>query len=939
MMQILQQPAFIILSQPSSIDIWSDQKLKYELEEGDISKKLEALENMIFSVANGQMLSKDLLIYVIRFLIPVQDKKLKKMLLLFWELIPKYQSDGKMITEMILVCDAYRKDLQHPNEYIRGSILRFLCKLKEHQILEPIMPAIRSCLEHKSAYVRRNAVLSIFTIYKNFDYLIPDAPALIENFLEIETDSSCKRNAYMMLIQADQQERAINYLKNKAASVLSYGDVLQLAIIELIYNYSVQSHEKNIYLKYLYELLTADSRAVQFAAANTLLSLSDSPTAFEFASKCYVNLILKESDNNVRLIVLDRISYIHSLKKYDWTLYDVSLDLLCVLSAGAADSIIDLELARRILRLVTSLLSPDHTEPAVNFFRKEILRIQKLISPSFDSKKLSGANKDIVAYNRLLIKSIKTLCDRHQHIPTLILPFLLNGLISAHALVSCEILDLVRSIVCSRPETRACIFQSLLSVISLLNDSNAFRSALWILASSISTVDQIEKLISTLSSLIDTNSSVTGVKSQTEQKNTDILIAPDGSYLTQPSYISTQKSTAVETFVLNSFISDGCTYICSSLATILLKLVSIYKNMCPNNSEVANLITAKCLNILIKIIQLYTEKYDNKNDNIDIQRIFCVINLLTKGLNSEILKTFLDTCDTSFYDYINFAKEKNEEVLEICTLNEPPKNIEWGVSFSSIIVSIQEKKKENIFNKSLLAATGKLEQPIENISDKIIPLTGLSDPIYAESYIKISNFDIYFDMLIVNQTNDYLENIVLELRTQGECSILNKTPPLVLSKLKFGNIQTCLRVASSDSNIIFGTITYNTGATQRDTISVVLDEIRLDLIEYIQDWKCLPDDFHKMWMDFEWENKVSVSVKLTDFKELITAVIDKTHMILVSQDDYQSDCKFMVVNLYCKNRFGDEALANLSLEKQNDPSGVVGQVRIRAKTQSMAINI
>ncbi len=32
--------------------------------------------------------------------------------------------------EMILVCDAYRKDLQHPNEFIRGSTLRFLCKLK-----------------------------------------------------------------------------------------------------------------------------------------------------------------------------------------------------------------------------------------------------------------------------------------------------------------------------------------------------------------------------------------------------------------------------------------------------------------------------------------------------------------------------------------------------------------------------------------------------------------------------------------------------------------------------------------------------------------------------------------------------------------------------------------------------------------------------------------
>lgn len=58
------------------------------------------------------------------------------------------------------------QDLQHPNEFIRGSTLRFLCKLKESELLEPLMPAIRACLEHRHSYVRRNAVLAIYTIYR-----------------------------------------------------------------------------------------------------------------------------------------------------------------------------------------------------------------------------------------------------------------------------------------------------------------------------------------------------------------------------------------------------------------------------------------------------------------------------------------------------------------------------------------------------------------------------------------------------------------------------------------------------------------------------------------------------------------------------------------------------------------------------------------------------
>ena len=60
---------------------------------------------------------------------------IKKLLLIFWEIVPKTEPDGRLKHEMILVCDAYRKDLQHPNEFIRGATLRFLCKLKEPELL------------------------------------------------------------------------------------------------------------------------------------------------------------------------------------------------------------------------------------------------------------------------------------------------------------------------------------------------------------------------------------------------------------------------------------------------------------------------------------------------------------------------------------------------------------------------------------------------------------------------------------------------------------------------------------------------------------------------------------------------------------------------------------------------------------------------------------
>ena len=47
-------------------------------------------------------------------------------------------------------------------------------------------------------------------------------------------------------------------------------------------------------------------------------------------------------------------------------------------------------------------------------------------------------------------------------------------------------------------------------------------------------------------------------------------------------------------------------------------------------------------------------------------------------------------------------------------------------------------------------------------------LTGFSDPVFAEAYVNVNQYDIVLDILIVNQTNDTLQNLTLELATLGE---------------------------------------------------------------------------------------------------------------------------------------------------------------------------
>lgn len=63
------------------------------------------------------------------------------------------------------------------------------------------------------------------------------------------------------------------------------------------------------------------------------------------AASCYIKLIEKESDNNVKLIVLDRLISLKEHPSHERVLQDLVMDILCVLSSP------DLEVRKKTLNL------------------------------------------------------------------------------------------------------------------------------------------------------------------------------------------------------------------------------------------------------------------------------------------------------------------------------------------------------------------------------------------------------------------------------------------------------------------------------------------------------------------------------------------------------------------------------------------------------------
>merc|ERR1719334_385071 len=199
--------------------------------------------------------------------------KSKKLLQIFWEVLDKKDvHTGKLKPEMILVCNHLLNDLKHPNEYIRGSSLRLLCRIDEPEILEQLIPQTLQNLEHRHSYVRKNAVLAIMSIVNQHPQLIPDASSRVLEFLETESNNSCKRNAFLMLTNSD--------LKSSLKFFLSMQELMRKVCRTL-------PVPKSIFVQCAAKLLDSQSNAVVYEAANTLLSLTPLDSAVNKALESY----------------------------------------------------------------------------------------------------------------------------------------------------------------------------------------------------------------------------------------------------------------------------------------------------------------------------------------------------------------------------------------------------------------------------------------------------------------------------------------------------------------------------------------------------------------------------------------------------------------------------------------------------------------------------
>lgn len=903
-----------------------------DLEDPDVESKIRALKNAIIALLAGETMPR-VLMTVIRFCITMDDHQIKKLLMLYWELVPKYNSDGKLMPEMILVCNALRNDLTSPNEFIRGCMLRFLCKLKEPELLEPLIPVVKQALEHRHSYVRRNAALAVYSIHKSFgDQLLPDGPELMERFIDAETDMSARRNAFLMLFN-EAEGIAIDYLTDHLDEISKFGDGFALLVLELTRKTCRRDPaQKSRFVRCLFQLLQSSSSAVSYEAAWTLVSLSTAPTAVRACAQTYAILLASSTDNNIKLIVLDRL--IDLKKHHGKVVQEILMDILRALSSP------NIDICKKTLSLTIDLIGPRNIEEVMQVLKREVVKAQ--------GSDLEHGDE----YKSLLIQAIHRCAIRFAEVADSVVLVLLDFLGGDGGY---DVMQCVKSIVEQYPHFRHTIMKKIIYNLDEISESNALRVALWLLGEYANTTDGINQnmIIDAFNTIISLLGETPFVAIKEEvQYNQDVtavtttknVVLSDGTYACVTS--TETAGGLVEEAVPNmrKLLCGGDVLLGTVIAVSLTKL-ALKAPSFNVDTEVCSNLTLGALQACSSIGKFVESKRGTRNgvhsDCLDRLSQCCRL-LLDPSVQEKMSTIFLKSCGDAFRHLVTIQKNvklKATENLKGAVASQADDLIQFRQLRAQ---AVQSGIEVDLMDADDISRAIGVDGNVSGSKLKhVYQLTGYSDPVYAEASVTVHDYDIVLDMLIINRTPNTLTNLTVELATMGDLKLVERPQSHTIGPLDERKMRANIKVSSTETGHIFGTIVFDNSSTAQK-MYVNLNDIQLDIMDYIRPAECKNEDFRTMWAEFEWENKVAINTNFTDLHEFLDHIVCNTNMSSLSplKESGVTGSSFLAANLYARSVFGEDALVNVSVERKEDGDGkLAGYIRIRSKTQGIALSL
>lgn len=663
----------------------------------------------------------------------------------------------------------------------------------------------------------------------------------------------------------------------------------------------------------IFDLLEAGASTVVYEAASSLTALTSNPVAVKAAAAKFIELSIKEADNNVKLIVLDRVDQLRT--KNEGVLDDLIMEILRVLSSP------DIDVRRKALSIALEMVSSKNVEEVVLLLKKEL------------SKTVDQEYEKNTEYRQLLIHSIHQCAIKFSEVAASVVDLLMDFIADFNNTSAVDVINFVKEVVEKFPKLRPAIVHRLVDTLSEVRAGKVYRGILWIVGEySLEEKDirdawkRIRASLGEIPILASEQRLLDNVDGEEEKEKDQVnghhkpaaptgsrRVLADGTYATETALTSQSSAAAKLEAVkaaqkppLRQLILDGDYYLATVLSATLTKLVMRHSEISSEHAR-TNALRAEAMLILISIIRVGQSQFVKAPiDEDSVDRIMsCVRSLAEFREHKELETVYLDDTRKAFRAMVQVEEKKR-------AAKEAVEKAKTAVQVDDV-VAIRQLSKKNIGDGSddvevdLERATGGDSTATEDLSSKlsrVVQLTGFSDPVYAEAYVKVHQFDIVLDVLLVNQTTETLQNLSVEFATLGDLKVVERPTTQNLGPHDFHNVQCTIKVSSTDTGVIFGNVVYD-GAHSTDTNVVILNDLHVDIMDYIQPASCTETQFRTMWTEFEWENKVNINSKAKTLREFLDQLMAATNMnCLTPEASLKGDCQFLSANLYARSVFG-----------------------------------
>ncbi len=489
------------------------------------------------------------------------------------------------------------------------------------------------------------------------------------------------------------------------------------------------------------------------------------------------------------------------------------------------------------------------------------------------------------------------------------------------------------------PRLRSDYLTAVIDALPSVNDSKAVRNLLWVLGefcheeeNSLKAIDSIISCFGELPMMAAEERYEASLQKENKEEEEAITVTvkpssrpkvlADGTYATESAFLTQEASLNAasngrQSPNIKKLFLDGKFECSGVLANALTKLLIRLRAAQSSHFEA---VRGRCLLALTSILRLGSSRFVAASlDSDSAERIALCIQLALQS-DASLEHAFTENSEAAFNAVLlQDSSSKTTFVKSHESIDDP---VDFGFDRKEVSVEVEYKEDDglnsilssssNSNNNTKVTTIGKSSATLLN---KIVQLTGFSDTIYAETYVQVRDKEIYLDILLVNQTEEVLQNLSVDLNCAGDLKLIERPGQLTLSPLAFATCKAVLKVTATNHGQIFGSISFLAG---NEADCVVLAEHRIDVLEYISPASIPEARFREAWVLLEWENKITIRVrpeqkllKATGSSEnpllaFVNFVTEAGRMNCITPNaGLQGTSTFLACNFYAKSIFGN----------------------------------